>query len=218
MRGGDDPSIPDASDERIPYVQARTMPRDDRLPFHRSNLPAGAGVKLKAARIGAGRSRREIAEAAGVAPRTLARIERGEQLPRWPTLDRLCGALGIDPYLVAPRWSADAYDVPTDPGAVPGLGLRALRRKRGLSMEALSEASGVSVSTFSRFERGLLVSRLLGRRKDQPGVLISERDHVLENDRVASALGCTDSAALRAACLEAAAERGLTAPDEIDDL
>lgn len=84
------------------------MPHDARLPFHRMNLPAGVGAGLKAAREGAGRSRRDVAAAAGIGMRTLARIERDQQKPVWPTLKRLCEELGLSDYAVAPRWSVDA--------------------------------------------------------------------------------------------------------------
>ena len=182
------------------------MPHDDRLPFHRNNLPKEAGRRLRKARTALGQTRREVAAAAALAPRTLARIERGQQVPSWETVQRLCRALDIDPYGIAPRWSVDSDDVPTDPETVPGLGLRALRRQRGVTLKALAVASGVSISTFSRFERGLLVSRLLARRLGQAPIRYSERDVVLDNDAVAVALGCSDSAELRRECLRAASE------------
>lgn len=179
------------------------MPHDDRLPFHRRNLPPGVGAKLMDARTEAGRSRRDVTAGAGIAMRTLARIERDQQKPIWPTRKRLCEELGISDYAVAPRWSNDADYVPTDPAIAPGVGLRALRRQRGIAMAELADASGVSVSTFSRFERGLLVSRRLSRPLDAGGGLRSEADFVLHNDAVAAAFGFANSEELERACMAA---------------
>ncbi len=195
-------------------MQTRTMPHDDRLPFHRANLPPKAGARLLQKRRATGRTRRAVAGEAGLAPRTLARIERCQQAPQWITVKRLCDVLGMDPYSVAPRWDSDSYDVPIDHEAVPGLGLRALRRARGMTLRQLSEATGISIPTLSRYERGLIASRLLGGRQDQPAVPYSERDLLLENDRVAFALGCRDSEALRKACDRAARGRPIEADGE----
>lgn len=172
------------------------MAHDDRLPFQRRHLPDGVGAKLRAARVEASMTRREVARTVGIAPRTLARIERGDQKPLWPTLDRLCDHLGVSASTVARRWIADSFDVPTDPRIAPGLIVRELRRQRCLTLQELAAAAGVSAATLSRFERGLTASRLLARRVGPPDMPREEHDVVLGSDRLARALGLADVAAL----------------------
>lgn len=176
------------------------MPFDDRLPFHRKNLPEGVGAKLAEARVSVGRSRRDVAEKVGIAPRTLARIERGQQIPQWPTLKRLCDALGQSDFALAPRWSNDADYVPTSPEVAPGVGLRAVRKARGMTMAGLSAASGVSIATLSRYERGLVNSRTLGRRARGHHDRGEAQNIAIRDDLVATALGYDSAEALWTAC------------------
>lgn len=172
------------------------MAHDDRLLFQRRHLPDGVGATLRTARVEASMTRREVACAVGIAPRTLARIERGEQKPLWPTLDRLCDHLGVSASAVARRWVVDSFDVPTDPRLAPGLIVRELRRRRGLTLQELATATGVSVATLSRFERGLTASRLLARRVGPSDMPREEHDVVLGSDRLARALGLANVVAL----------------------
>jgi len=53
------------------------------------------GTRLKALREGAGLSQRALARLAGVAPETVARLERDRQPPRPDTLRKLAVALGV---------------------------------------------------------------------------------------------------------------------------
>lgn len=199
-----------------PLMQTRTtlaaadldgadMAYDPRLPFQRRTLPDGYGAILRTARETAGSTRREVAEAVGIRPRTLARIERGQQKPLWATLNRLCDQLGVSTAVVAKRWLNDSFDVPSSPHTAPGIGLRALRRARGMTLVELSALSGVSAATLSRFERGLTASRLLGGRVGHPDIARDDSDVVLDSDAVAAAFGLDGSASLRAACLAALA-------------
>lgn len=183
-------------------MQTRTMGYDPHLPFQRRTLPPDAGLRLRAAREGRGLSRRAVAAQAEIAPRTLARIERGAQRPTWSTLDRLCEVLQVEVSTVAARWLKDWTDLPTSASAAPGLGLRALRRSQGVTLVDLSKASGISVATLSRFERGLVASRTLLKGP----VSHDQEDVEIENDRLAAAFGLTDSSQLRMACLAAAGE------------
>lgn len=193
------------------YVQSRTMRHEERIPFQRRHLPAGIGTALRGRRVERGLSRRDVAGSAGIAARTLARIERDAQAPTWKTLEAVCDALEISTSVVAPRWSRDASDLPEDAQLVPGLGLRALRRKRGMTLASLAKASGVSAATISRFERGLVVSRRLAKRPVHDGV-IDYDTLLIDNDRLAEALGLGNSAALREACLGASAADDATPP------
>lgn len=108
---------------------------------------------------------------------------------------------------IALRWFRDSLDVPVDPGTAPGIGLRALRRSRGMTLVELARLSGVSASTLSRFERGLTASRKLALRVGGPDIAFDDRDVLLENDRLAAALGLSSSASLRLACVAAAKAR-----------
>lgn len=175
----------------------------DRLPFQRRHLPKDLGATLRTAREVRGATRREIAAIVGIGPRTLARIERGEQQPSWKTLEAIGDALGVSMAVVAKRWLQESFDVPTDPEAVPGLGLRALRLARGMTLVTLSARCSVSAATLSRFERGVTVSRLLPARAGGPAVRWEDRDVVLDNAALASAFGFSSSAQLAAACIAA---------------
>jgi transcriptional regulator with XRE-family HTH domain len=177
------------------------MPHDPRLPFQRRDLPEGIGKVLRAARQARGETRFIVASAVGIRPRTLARIERDAQKPTWATLDRLCAHLQLSIAALARRWFRDSLDVPSEPNSSPGIGLRALRRSRGMTQNRLAVLSGVSASTISRFERGLTASRLLGRRVGGPEVNMDDRDVLLDAERLASAFDLPDAAALWDACL-----------------
>ncbi len=181
------------------------MAYDPRLPFQRRLLPEGCGAALRAAREATAASRREVAEAVGIRPRTLARIERGHQKPSWPTLEKLCDHVGVSVAVVAKRWLLDSFDLSTNPVASPGIGLRALRRSRGMTLVELAKASGVSAATLSRFERGLTASRLLATRVGGPDLDRDDRDVLLARQQLAAAFGFTDVTSLRAACASAIA-------------
>lgn len=176
---------------------------DPTLPFQRRELPSDVGSKLRSERIALGRSRRSLALAVNIHPRTLARIERGAQKPLWVTLEALCDELHLSVFSVAKRWASDSFNLPQEIEAAPGLGLRALRLGRGMTIVQLASASGISAATISRFERGLTASRRLGRRVGGPAVPHEDRDVVLDNDAVAMAFGLKGSDALRAACIAA---------------
>ncbi|MFW2851126.1 helix-turn-helix domain-containing protein [Sphingomonas sp. TX0543] len=179
------------------------MSHDPRLPFQRRTLPAGVGTALRSAREARGETRAAVADAVGIRPRTLARIEREAQKPSWQTLDGLCDHLGVSVVALARRWMRDSLDVPSNPSSSPGLGLRALRRSRGMTLVELASLSGVSAATISRFERGLTASRLLGRRVRGEGLDLDARDVELDGDRLADAFGFTDAGSLWKACLTA---------------
>lgn len=55
-----------------------------------------AGNLLKVARAKAGMSQRELAQAAGVAQSTIARIESGSRQPSLPVLARILAAVDLD--------------------------------------------------------------------------------------------------------------------------
>lgn len=190
----------------------RGMAHDSRLPFQRRLLPDGLGRTLRAAREAEGRSRRELATRVGIGPRTLARIERGAQKPLWPTLERLCEELGLSTFAVARTWAAQAMDLPESPSSAPGLGVRALRRERGLTLVEVAGRAGVSAATLSRFERGITASRLLAHRTGGPEVAADDRGVALDARRLAPAFGFEDAEEFRKACLAAHAEAHPDAP------
>ncbi|MCP3140585.1 helix-turn-helix domain-containing protein [Pyxidicoccus xibeiensis] len=53
------------------------------------------GVGLRGARLRAGLTLAQVADAAGLAPEAYVRIERGKLLPSMPTLVALCRALSL---------------------------------------------------------------------------------------------------------------------------
>lgn len=162
--------------------------------FKRSALNGADGVLLKKAREAAGLSRQKLSETAQVASITIARIERGTQLPLPATLRAIADALTVDLDTLAPGWSADILESEsTDPS---GPRLRTARLAAAVPLEQAAEAAGVSVSTFSRFERDLHQSRRMEGRASREGM-------GLDSEQLAHLLGFNDAGALRD-CIEAA--------------
>lgn len=118
-------------------------------------LPPDLGVRVVSARVDAGLTRIALSSAAGVAPRTLARIERGAQRPTPATLRALAAALGVTLDDLAPNWGRDEDERLTSGAVAPGVAIRVLRRRCGLTQADLAAAAGVSVATVSRFERAM---------------------------------------------------------------
>jgi transcriptional regulator with XRE-family HTH domain len=58
--------------------------------------PAPFSVRLRTLRREAGLTQRALAEAAGLSPNYVARLERGELAPSLDTAARLAGALGVE--------------------------------------------------------------------------------------------------------------------------
>ncbi len=57
---------------------------------------SGFGVRLRELREQAGLSQAQLGERAGMAYQAIARLERGEREPTWPTALKLAEALGVD--------------------------------------------------------------------------------------------------------------------------
>lgn len=75
-----------------------------RLGWKRPYL-AAFGEHLRRLRQDAGLSQRGLGERAGLTREHVAKLERGLQVPRRPTLERLAGGLGVEVNaLVAPRY------------------------------------------------------------------------------------------------------------------
>jgi transcriptional regulator with XRE-family HTH domain len=68
-----------------------------------------AGNLLRIARARTGMSQRQLAEAAGVAQSTIARIESGARQPSLPLLARILAAADLEP-----RITLEAYDAHDD--------------------------------------------------------------------------------------------------------
>ncbi len=58
--------------------------------------PSGFGESLKRLRTEKGFTQKQVAEAAGLYPNSLAKLERGEHEPSWPLVLKLAKALGVD--------------------------------------------------------------------------------------------------------------------------
>lgn len=66
------------------------------------------GNRLKALRIEQALTQQELADKAGVAPNTVARLERGESEPHMSTARKLAQALGVHPRELTKRGDQDA--------------------------------------------------------------------------------------------------------------
>ena len=63
----------------------------------RAQHPVRIGARLRALRNEAGLTQTEVAEAAGIAPESMSRIERGRLTPSTALIGRLAGAIGVEP-------------------------------------------------------------------------------------------------------------------------
>lgn len=136
-------------------MQTRTMPKKGPPRFARRCLDKSVGYRVRKHREVLGISRNDLAGDAAIAPHTLARIERGDQLPTEETLRRIADALGMPLGLLAPDWAVDELERITTGAEHLGVGLRQLRIERSITLAEAADTAGVSVSTLSRFERGL---------------------------------------------------------------
>jgi transcriptional regulator with XRE-family HTH domain len=58
--------------------------------------PSGFGPELRRVREGKGLTQKELGDAAGIHPNTVAKLERGEMEPSWQMVLALATALGVD--------------------------------------------------------------------------------------------------------------------------
>lgn len=105
------------------------------------------GRKLKAAREARGLSLAALAAAAGVSPSYLSEVEHGRKSPSLLVLRRLAAALNLEP---ADLVAAEAQSA----ALTPGERIRLLREGKGLTLSALAEKAGITVSYLSEIERG----------------------------------------------------------------
>lgn len=141
-----------------------------------------------------------MASAAGIAARTLARIERGQQAPSPKTLRRLAGVLEISLVGLAPGWAVDEEERVRSGLVAPGVAIRVFRKRRGLTLSALGSAVGVSGSLLSRFERGILAPKSLTAIGDRSFGAWSSTDLVITDQTLAIELGFDDAKSLTLAC------------------
>ena len=141
--------------------------------FARRSLDQSVGCRVRNRREAAGICRNDLAADAAIAPHTLARIERGHQLPTEETLRRISDALGLPVGLLAPNWAADELERIITGVEHPGVGLRQLRIESSITLAEAADTAGVSVSTLSRFERGLHGEGKLAKLCSAPGRRLS---------------------------------------------
>ena len=112
-------------------------------------------MRLRSYREARGWSRCDLAGKASIAPRTLARIERGAQRPKPETLRALAAGLQVQLQDLAPGWERDEIERTVSGINHPGLGLKKLREDQKITLEQAANAAQVDPSTLWRFERGL---------------------------------------------------------------
>lgn len=181
-------------------LQTRIMAHERSSPFKLSELDNHVGQRVRERRLRCGLSRKALADASGVSRSTIAHVERGDQKPLPGTLGRIAAALSVPLFVLAPTWEAAEEARPKSGVVHPGVGLRAIRRNRNVKLATLAEATGLSVSTISRFERGLHVARKLASR-DAPGVTYDDQLGII-SDELARALRFASAHELTRACAE----------------
>ena len=126
------------------------MPNKHLPHFSRHQLDDAIGPRIRAARGRQGKSRNELAAAAGIKSRTLARIERGDQIARVESLRAIATALNAPVESLARNWADDERRRRDNPDHL-GPGLRRARLKAGVTLANAAAAAGVSPTTLSRF-------------------------------------------------------------------
>lgn len=168
--------------------------------FRRRDLPPDIGRRVLDARIRAGLSRTELADGVGVHYRTLARVERGTQVPGVTTLRGIARACREDIGRLAPAWEDDQEELEASGLGSPGPAVRARRLELGLTLGQVARASGVSVSTLSRFERGLHAPRRITAVGSFANGADGINDLAIVSLELARVLGYSSTAALTSAC------------------
>lgn len=115
-------------------------------------MGSDVGRKVRDVREQKGLSRAQLATAANIGCRTLARIERGEQKARAETLRAIAGALNVRLESLASGWREDERRR-RDNSEHIGPCLRRVRQEAGASLQRAASAAGVHPTTLSRFER-----------------------------------------------------------------
>lgn len=184
----------------IVSMKTRPMKRRGTPSFLRGDLPSDLGARVLAARRAAGLSRRHAAARAFIDYRTLARIERGPQLPSMTTLLAIARGLNVDLVDLAPAWRADQDEIEESGLHSPGPALRRIRKARGVSLTSAAVAAGVSPSTLSRLERGLTAPARITAMGDRANGAIGDYDLAVTSADLAAILGYPSPAALTNAC------------------
>lgn len=100
--------------------------------------------------------------------------------------------------LLAPDWAADELERITKGAEHLGVGLRQLRIERSITLAEAADTAGVSVSTLSRFERGLHGEGELAKLYKAEGRMTERLTFVSE--QLAKLLGYRSAAELTHAC------------------
>jgi transcriptional regulator with XRE-family HTH domain len=108
---------------------------------------AFSSQRLAAARVAAGLTQQQIADALGTNKARISEWERGVTQPRASRLPAVARAINVDPL----ELMADSYE---------DLDLEALRMAAGLSRQALSAAVGMTLPRYQRLEAGERTSEL----------------------------------------------------------
>ena len=174
------------------------MPNKGPPRFARRCLDKSVGYRVRKRREASGISRNDLAGDAAIAPHTLARIERGHQLPTEDTLRRIAGVLRVPVGLLAPNWATDDRERIVMGTEHLGLGLCQIRVGRSITLTEAARAAGVSISTFSRFERGLHGEGELAKLYKAEGRMTERL--TLVSDPLAKLLGYRSAADLTDAC------------------
>jgi transcriptional regulator with XRE-family HTH domain len=158
------------------------------------------GEQLRNWRAERGLSLGALASRAGVAKGTLSGWERGLHQPRLPELEAVLAALGVptsqgrellslidapraDRALAPARAAAEELVcLESDDRPVPGHLLKAMRLRRGLTLEQVAREAGVNAASISRWERSehtpsieflLRLLAVLGARPEECDALLS---------------------------------------------
>ena len=100
-------------------------------------MPKTVGQQLQVAREKANLSQAELAEAVGLAPNHVARLERGEKaFPRFDTIARLAGELGLSLDTIAAECGISGFSK----GAGRGQSLRKTLKSVQIAADSLAEA------------------------------------------------------------------------------
>ena len=158
--------------------------------FSRHQLDDDVGPRIRAARGRQGKSRIELAAAAGIKSRTLARIERGDQMPRVGSLRAIAEALEMPLEALVVNWTDDERRRRENSDHL-GPRLRQARRKAGVTLAKAAASAGVSPTTLSRFER-----------MQTDSLLISIDGVTFQSDALAHALKFRSCDDLSAACAD----------------
>ncbi len=146
----------------LSFTAIAVLPETD-IRLQKGMCAMRVGERLHESRKARGYTLQELAEKAGLSPSYLSEIEKGSKKPSLKSLERISHALGISPGELS-----RGEDKELDPGT--GTRIRLFRKEKGMTLQDLAEAAGVSLSYICEVERAAVPPSIQTLKKIAEGL------------------------------------------------